>query len=201
MRVTPVSSEQGRVLLKLARVSIHEALGETPAMVSTEDWLREHGACFVTLTQYGKLRGCIGTLEAHRPLIEDVRANARAAALDDPRFTPLRAYELPRTRIEVSLLSNMEPVAFEDEADLRAQLRPKLDGVVLRHGALRATFLPQVWQHLPEPEDFLGELKQKAGLPASFWSDEIKVYRYRVTKWREEEALAGSALFEFERTD
>ncbi|MFP5344527.1 MAG: AmmeMemoRadiSam system protein A [Gammaproteobacteria bacterium] len=183
-----MSSDRGPVLLKLARASLREALGEMPAAVSTEDWLREHGACFVTLTQYGKLRGCIGTLEAHRPLIEDVRANAHAAALHDPRFAPLAPYELTHTRIEVSLLSDMEPVVCEDQADLCAQLRPHLDGVALRYGARRGTFLPQVWQHLPEPEDFVRELKHKAGLAPGFWSDEIKIYRYSVTKWREIEA-------------
>ncbi|MCL5668915.1 MAG: AmmeMemoRadiSam system protein A [Gammaproteobacteria bacterium] len=182
-----MSSDRGQVLLRLARASLHDALGETSASVFTEDWLHEPGACFVTLTQYGKLRGCIGTLEAHRPLIEDVRANARAAALDDPRFAPLEADEMPLTRIEVSLLSNMEPIVCEDEADLCARLRPHLDGVVLRCGSRRGTFLPQVWQHLPEPKAFLNELKHKAGLPAGFWSDEVKVYRYSVTKWREED--------------
>jgi AmmeMemoRadiSam system protein A len=180
--------DRGRVLLKLARASLHEALGMTPAGVVMEDWLYEPGASFVTLTQQGKLRGCIGTLEAHRPLAEDVCANARAAALRDPRFAPLAPHELTHTRIEVSLLSDMEPVVCEDEADLCARLRPHVDGVALRYGARRGTFLPQVWQHLPEPKDFVRELKHKAGLAAGCWSDEIKVYRYRVTKWREIEA-------------
>lgn len=187
-------SEQGETLLKLARDSLHKALGEPAVSAPVQDWLMEHGACFVTLTQQDRLRGCIGTLEAHRPLVEDIRANARAAALLDSRFAPLALHELPYTRIEISVLSGMEPLQFEDEDDLFIQLRPHVDGVVLRYGTLRGTFLPQVWQHLPEPERFLSELKQKAGLPARFWSDDIKVYRYTVQKWREQDSLTENAV-------
>lgn len=195
MKMLHMHTEQGLILLRIARASIHVALGEPAAAPPAADWLCEHGACFVTLTQHDKLRGCIGTLEAHRPLMEDVRANAMAAAFHDPRFTPLSAPELPHTRIEISLLSQMEPLDFKDESDLRAQLRPHTDGVVLHHGAQRGTFLPQVWQHLPDARDFLRELKQKAGLPADFWAQEIEIYRYTVRKWREQDALteAGTA--------
>ncbi|MDO9371062.1 MAG: AmmeMemoRadiSam system protein A [Gammaproteobacteria bacterium] len=183
-------TEQGRILLRIARASIHAALGEPTATPPAAEWLSEHGACFVTLTQHDKLRGCIGTLEAHRPLMEDVRANAMAAAFRDPRFTPLSAPELPHTRIEISLLSQMEPLDFKDESDLRAQLRPHTDGVVLHYGTQRGTFLPQVWQQLPDARDFLRELKQKAGLPADFWAQSIDIYRYTVRKWREQDSLA-----------
>lgn len=191
---TAMHSEQGEALLKLARDSLHEALGEPAVGAPVQDWLMEHGACFVTLTQQDRLRGCVGTLEAHRPLVEDVCANARAAALLDLRFAPLATHELSYTRIEISLLSGIEPLQFEGEDDLFMQLRPHVDGVVLRCGTLRGTFLPQVWQHLPEPERFLSELKQKAGLPARFWSNDIKVYRYTVQKWREQDALTESAV-------
>lgn len=186
-------TEQGDILLGIARASIHAALGEPATAPPAPDWLNEYGACFVTLTQHGRLRGCIGTLEAHRPLMEDVRANAMAAALHDPRFMPLSTAELPHTRIEISLLSQMEPLAFKDESDLRTQLRPHTDGVVLRYGAQRGTFLPQVWQHLPDTRDFLRELKQKAGLPADFWAHGIEVYRYTVRKWREQDLLTEAA--------
>ncbi len=190
---TALHSEHGETLLKLARDSLHEALGEPAVNAPVRNWLMEHGACFVTLSQQDRLRGCIGTLEAHRSLVEDVRANTKAAALLDSRFVPLAAHELPYTRIEISVLSRMEPLRFEDEDDLFMQLRPHVDGVVLRYGTLRSTFLPLVWQQLSDPERFLSELKQKAGLPADFWSDDIKVYRYTVQKWREQDSLNAPA--------
>ncbi len=140
----------------------------------------EHGASFVTLTLDGRLRGCIGTLRAHRPLLDDVRANARAAAFRDPRFPPLAANELDRVDIEVSVLTPPEPMAFTDEADLLAQLVPHVDGVVFEASERRATFLPQVWRHLPEPADFLAALKRKAGVASDFWDADVRVSRYRV---------------------
>ncbi len=142
---------------------------------------------FVTLTQDGELRGCIGSLEAHRPLAVDLEENARAAALRDPRFPPLTAAELPRTRVEVSILSRAEPMRFKDEQDALGQLRPGVDGVILEYGWHRATFLPQVWEQLPEPWQFMAHLKRKAGLSADFWSDEVKLSRYTVEKYQEGE--------------
>ncbi|WP_201211453.1 AmmeMemoRadiSam system protein A [Rhodocyclus purpureus] len=147
--------------------------------------LREPGASFVTLTQAGELRGCIGSLQAWRPLADDVRENAVAAAFHDPRFAPLTAAELPQTRVEVSLLGPSEPIRFRDEADALAQLRPGIDGVILDCAGRRATFLPQVWEQLPAAADFLAHLKRKAGLPAGWWSDELRLARYAVDKWRE----------------
>ncbi|HEY6897489.1 MAG TPA: AmmeMemoRadiSam system protein A [Rhodocyclaceae bacterium] len=175
----------GKALLVLARNAIAAELGANTAPATTHPDISKHGACFVTLTQHGQLRGCIGSLEAHRPLIDDVRANAVAAAFEDPRFPPLGLMELPRTKIEVSLLTAPEPLSFGDEADALARLRPYTDGVILEYGAHRATFLPQVWEQLPEPEVFISHLKQKAGLPAHFWSPEIRLQRYGVQKWSE----------------
>jgi AmmeMemoRadiSam system protein A len=182
---TELSANQGTILLPIARGAICSALGQAPAPCSDALWLREAGATFVTLTQYGELRGCIGTLEAHRPLLEDVQANAFAAAFRDPRFSPLQASELAYTRVEVSLLSNPEAMSFASEEDVLAQLRPEVDGVIFEYGYYRSTFLPQVWEQLPDPASFLAHLKRKAGLSAGFWTEEVRVSRYTVTKWKE----------------
>jgi hypothetical protein len=185
-----IMDELGKLLLALARQSICEALGAAatgPAQAAVKlPALHENAASFVTLTQAGELRGCIGSLEAHRPLIDDVRANARAAAFRDPRFLPLTSDELARTRVEVSLLTPAEPLFVADEADALARLRPHVDGVILAAGGRRATFLPQVWEQLPEPALFLAHLKQKAGLPADYWSQELRLWRYTVRKWQEQ---------------
>ena len=144
------------------------------------------GACFVTLSQEGKLRGCIGSLEAWRALREDVRANARAAAFSDPRFPPLAQDELARIRVEVSLLTPPQPLSFAGEEEALRQLRPGVDGVVLEQGSHRSTFLPQVWESLPDPRQFLAQLKIKAGLPPDFRSKDLRLSRYQVQKWKEE---------------
>ncbi|HOX60168.1 MAG TPA: AmmeMemoRadiSam system protein A, partial [Verrucomicrobiota bacterium] len=137
------------------------------------------------LTQRGELRGCIGSLEAWRALGQDVQENARAAAFRDPRFAPLSEDELPITRVEVSLLTTPEPMSFRDEADALAQLRPNMDGIIFTAGSRRATFLPQVWEQLSEPADFMARLKQKAGLPAGYWGPDVRLERYTVRKWKE----------------
>jgi AmmeMemoRadiSam system protein A len=143
------------------------------------------GASFVTLTQEGQLRGCIGSLHAYRPLLDDVKANAVAAALHDPRFAPLALEELDYTQIEISLLSALQAMKISGEDDAIAQLRPGIDGVVLEFGNYRSTFLPQVWEQLPGAEEFLAHLKRKAGLPARFWAAELKLSRYTVSKFKE----------------
>ena len=184
--------ETGAVLLPLARAAIARALGRPHTADDSAPWLQDRGACFVTLTQSGDLRGCIGTLEAHRPLLSDVRANALAAAFRDPRFAPLSARELERTEVEVSLLSPMQGLDFASEAEALAQLRPGVDGVVFVYGGRRSTFLPQVWEQLPAVDDFMAHLKRKAGLPAGFWHAEVRLQRYTVSKWKESElALEG----------
>jgi AmmeMemoRadiSam system protein A len=184
--------EHGRVLLALAREAIAEALAaplpavRVPAAQLAAAWLRAPGACFVTLTRQGRLRGCIGSVRARRPLADDVRANARAAALSDPRFPPLAAAELPTTRVEVSLLSPASPLPVASEEEALAALRPGIDGIILDAGGdAHATFLPQVWEHLPAPRDFLAHLKHKAGLPPDFWSPALRLQRYTVAKWVE----------------
>lgn len=184
---TPTTNERGAVLLALAREAIAEALGmgDAPAGREAPDWLAETGAAFVTLTAGGELRGCIGTVEAYRPLGEDVRANAVAAAFRDPRFPPLARYEFERVRVGVSVLGAPEPIPFADEADAVRRLVPRRDGVLLEYRGHRGIFLPQVWAQLPAPAAFLGALKRKAGLAEDFWSPEVRLFRYRVEKYEE----------------
>ena len=185
------TAAHGRALLGIARNSIEVALGVSePKRLPDDPWLKPARATFVTLTQNGGLRGCIGSLEAERPLAEDVSHNARAAALSDSRFAPLAREELAGTRIEVSLLSTPKLLAFADHADLIAQLRPGEDGLILECGAARATFLPQVWDGLPDAEQFVAELKRKAGLAPGVSTAKCRIRRYSVLKWKEEEAAA-----------
>lgn len=177
----------GATLLPIARSSISTALGHSLKADEDAPWLQELGASFVTLTQRGQLRGCIGTLEARRSLLADVKANAVAAALRDPRFAPLALPELAHTEIEVSMLSPMQAMQFESEAHALAQLQPGIDGLVLEYESHRSTFLPQVWEQLPSPPEFIAHLKHKAGLRPDFWAKGLRLHRYTVKKWREGE--------------
>ena len=187
-------TELGTALLTAARRSLAQAFDRPAPDPIVHERLADIGATFVTLTQQGELRGCIGTLEAHRSLREDVEQNALAAAFRDPRFAPLAAAELHVTRIEVSVLSAPVPLAFAGERDLYARLRPGIDGVVLSWRGRRATFLPQVWGTLPEPETFIAALMDKAGLPGGAWGDEIRVARYTVDKFVEAAAAEIAAI-------
>ena len=185
-------AEHGRTLLRLARASIGAALGiNTEPDIPDDLWLRIARSSFVTLKKDGTLRGCIGSLEARRPLGVDLIANARAAAFQDPRFSPLAREEFEAVDIEVSLLFTPRRILFEDHDDLIRQLRPGEDGIILEYGdenaGLRATFLPQVWEGLPDPEQFLAQLKQKAEIPANVRTTSCKVMRYGALKWREEQ--------------
>lgn len=208
----PVPADAGPVLLALAREAIAHTVGaenrrgpeptssfaavpgavvdlpaeDAPAGATIVDgWLDAPGACFVTLTNAGGLRGCIGSIEPRRSLRADVIGNAVAAATKDRRFPPVTPDELPALAIEVSVLSPAEPMTVADEADALAQLRPGVDGVVVECRGRRATYLPQVWAKIPDPARFLGELKVKAGLPRGFWSDELTLSRYTVTEFHE----------------
>lgn len=185
----------GCLLVTIARRAIVTELAEAGSVlaaragpecaVTGHPALAAPGATFVTLFRCGLLRGCIGTLEARRPLGVDVRANAVAAAFADPRFPPLGADEFMDALVEVSLLSAPEAMTADGEQALLDQLRPGVDGVVLEYAGRRATFLPQVWDSLGEPVEFVAELKRKAGLPIDFWSAAVNISRYSVTKWRE----------------
>lgn len=174
------------LLLATARRAIEAGLqgrdwAPDPALASGA--LAAPGACFVTLKLDGRLRGCIGSLAPHRPLIQDVAANAQAAAFEDPRFPALDAEETQDLEIHLSVLGPTRPLPVKDEADLLAQLRPGLDGLVLKLGRRRATFLPSVWEELPEPAGFLAHLKQKAGLPPDYWSGDLAFERYEVEEF------------------
>jgi AmmeMemoRadiSam system protein B/AmmeMemoRadiSam system protein A len=177
----------GRVLVSIARSSIADSFGIRTSVQGDAPFLHHPGASFVTLKRENRLRGCIGSLHARRTLVEDVKANARAAAFHDPRFAPLSFDELSTTKIEVSVLSALAPLAFRDQEHALAQLRPGEDGVVLEFGGHRGTFLPQVWENLPSPASFLDELKRKSGLPRDFWDDGIRLFRYSVSRWAESE--------------
>lgn len=185
---TVAPKPHGKILLPIARGVIAEALGKPSETVEDNfPWLHEKGASFVTLTMSQHLRGCIGSLEAHRPLFLDVKANAYAAAFRDPRFSPLTVAELEATEIEISLLSAKQPLQFSSEHDALAQLQPGVDGVIFEYGRYRSTFLPQVWEQLPDTNTFMTHLKHKAGLHPDFWNEEVKLYRYTVTKFKEKD--------------
>ena len=169
------TQKTGPTLLPIARAAISSALGRSQVAPEEAPWLHEQGASFVTLTQRGQLRGCIGSLEARRTLLADVKANAIAAALRDTRFAPLTLPELADTRIEVSVLSPMQPLRFGNEAQALAQLQPGVDGVVLEFRQYRSTFLPQVWAQLPTAAAFIAHLKHKAGLPPDFFRGPVSV--------------------------
>ena len=183
-RVSP--ADAGRKLVAIARGAIARQLGAGNATGDGDAWLGQTGATFVTLMKEGRLRGCIGSLQAQRSLRDDVRENALAAAFRDPRFPALTLEEWPRCSVEISLLSRPKTMHFADEQDLLAQVRPGEDGIILEFAGKRATFLPQVWEGLPDRQRFFAELKRKAGLPPETPLGRCMVRRYRVAKWKEE---------------
>lgn len=178
-------SPQGRAGSAAGAANLWGTADSSAASPGEAAWLDQPGAVFVTLTRDGALRGCIGSLMAHRTLRDDVMANAQAAALRDPRFAPLTSDEWPQVRVEVSVLTAPRPMAVRDEADACAQLRPHQDGVILEAGAHCATFLPKVWEQIAEPRAFLAALRQKAGLPSDYWGPEVHLSRYGVAKFTE----------------
>ena len=175
------SIKQQQQLLKIARESIaHGLKTATPSMPSEAlpSEFQEHRATFVTLEIKGQLRGCIGMLEPLRPLAEDVAENAFAAAFQDSRFPPLASREFSALEISISILSPPEPLSFSSEEDLLKQIRPEIDGLILQEGLHRGTFLPAVWDQLPNTKTFFEHLKQKAGLPLGYWSNTLRISRY-----------------------
>ncbi len=175
--------DAGTLLLGIARGAIEQHLFGTAPVGASAAWLRQPGASFVTVLKAGELRGCIGSLEATRPLGADVAENALGAAFRDPRFPALRAEEWPQCEVEVSLLSTPRRLAFADEADLLSRIIPDQDGVILEADGRRATFLPQVWAGVPDKRAFLAELVRKAGLPPDTALTSCAIYRYRVVKF------------------
>lgn len=194
-----LSAEEKTYLLNLARETITRVARdlEAPALDLEEvpETLRRKGASFVTLTKHGSLRGCIGSLEARRPLAIDVQQNAVGAAMQDPRFPPVTPEEVDEITIEVSVLSCPEPVRYDGVDDLCRKLRPGIDGVVIEQGWRRATFLPQVWEKLPDARQFLQRLCLKAGLaPRAYSHGDLDVYSYQVEKFREGDTGESAGL-------
>lgn len=186
-----LTNSERSYLLKLARESITAAVGGDPLpqvnLDALPEALRINGASFVTLTMQCDLRGCIGTLEAHQPLALDVQEHAISAALEDPRFLPVTERELSALHIEISRLTQPEPLQYDRPEDLPGKLRPGVDGVILRDGYLRATFLPQVWDELRDPADFLSHLCRKMHAPADAWRQRVlQVWTYNVEAFDEE---------------
>jgi AmmeMemoRadiSam system protein A len=180
----------GGALLSRARNAIADAFALPAAHEPSHPALAAPGATFVTLRRQGALRGCVGTLSALRPLADDVRLHALCAAFRDTRFAPLQRDEFDDLEIEVSLLEPALPMAARSDTAAQTMLRPGVDGVILEWRGARATFLPQVWEQLPEPREFLAALKRKAGLAPGFWADDLKLSRYRVRKFVEAGEIA-----------
>ncbi len=170
-------------LLKIAQRSISHGLEKgIPLPVDPNGFsekLRLERASFVTLNRLGNLRGCIGHLKAIQPLVSDVAENAFSAAFRDPRFTPLKNSELEGLELHISVLSPAIPIEFKSQADLLEKLRPGVDGLILKMGRQQGTFLPSVWDSLPDARSFLQHLKLKAGLAQDYWSDDISFFRYQ----------------------
>jgi AmmeMemoRadiSam system protein A len=187
---TKLTAEEKQTLLKLARQALEAGVKRQPVRplepAALTVTLKEPGAAFVTLTVHGELRGCIGALEPYQSLAEDVREHAVAAALEDYRFPPVQADELADIEIEVSRLTVPEPLDYTDGDDLLAKLHPPVDGVILRDGFRRATFLPQVWEKIPDKEDFLSQLCWKMGAQGDTWKRKhLEVLLYQVEEFHE----------------
>ena len=181
---------QGQLLLELARKTLQYKMGEGPAPAPPDDpALSVQAATFVTLKKDGQLRGCIGNLEPVGPLWQGIRDNAINAAFNDYRFSPLTPKELPAVHLDISILSQPQPLEYCDPDELPVKLQPGFDGVILRDGCRSATFLPQVWQQLPTPEPFLEHLCLKAGLPGELWRQKkLEISTYQVQCFAEEKA-------------
>jgi AmmeMemoRadiSam system protein A len=178
------------LLLRIARESIRAAAARRPApaldLPSLSEWLQSVRASFVTLTRAGALRGCIGALQASLPLALDVQEHAAAAATEDYRFPPVSPEEAEALEIEISVLTIPQPLEFASPEELLARLRPQIDGVIITSGLHRATFLPQVWEHVPDPAQFMGMLCEKARLPEQAWRHgRLEVQTYQVESFHE----------------
>ncbi len=183
MSFTKLTETDRQILHDIALQSIRHGLSfHTPLPVTPDDYnelLRMDGASFVTLNLDGNLRGCIGALDAYQPLIKDVSDHAYAAAFQDPRFTPVTHAEVEKLLIHISVLTPATKISFSNEEDLIKKIKPGTDGLILQDNYHKGTFLPSVWEQLPEPRDFLQQLKLKAGLQKNDWNENIQVSRYQ----------------------
>jgi len=186
-----LKESEKKTLLKVARNAIAKVVfGEKPPIITLADYspnLQEDGVTFVTLTKTGKLRGCIGALEPYQPLVLDVQEHAVASAMNDFRFPNVSEEELPHIKIEISRLTPIKPLNYSTPHELMSLLRVKVDGVLIKYGGRRATFLPQVWEQVPDPVRFLSQLCMKMGMKPELWREqELEVYTYQVEKFEEE---------------
>ncbi len=175
-----------QILLQTARQAIEEellgkSLIDKPGLIKLFPQLDEPGAVFVTLNKNNQLRGCIGSIQPYRSLLDDIIGNAKSAAFHDPRFAPLTEKELPETTLEISILSNPEVVEYKTLKDLKKKLIPGTDGIILSSGAYRAVFLPQVWEQLPGFDLFFEHLCKKAGLPGNCLNNHPHIEKFQVT--------------------
>jgi AmmeMemoRadiSam system protein A len=182
MTAEEIAKKHRAVLMKIVHHALEKGAVPSINLPSFPEELKTPGATFVTLEKQGRLRGCIGSLQAHQPLVQDLAQNAYRAGFKDPRFPPITAEELPDITSSISILSPPSQMLFQDEQDLLAQLVSGVDGLILQDGNRRATFLPQVWEQLPDPKQFLGHLKRKAGLAEDHWSPTLTAHRYHVVK-------------------
>lgn len=185
-----LTKNEQKILLGIAREALNKAANYEPLpkidLSNLPDSLKEDGASFVTLTINERLRGCIGALEAYQPLAKDVQEHAVAAGMQDFRFPNVQPGELTSINIEISILTPKSPVSYTDAQDLLTRIRPGIDGVVLQDGFRKATFLPQVWEKIPDPNQFLSQLCLKMGAPGDLWRKKpITVYTYQVEEFRE----------------
>ncbi len=183
MEPTVFTSEQRSTLLDLSRNAILSSLHPWEAgKPQPEPWLEDERASFVTLKKQEQLRGCIGSLHPVRSLLDDIWHNAQAAAFSDPRFPPVTEEEFEQLDIELSVLTEVQPLTVSSEQELLSTLRPGIDGLIIEDGLRRATFLPSVWEQLSQPQSFLDQLRLKAGMPAGHWSDTMTCSVYQVEK-------------------
>ena len=201
MEATPSTSLEARsraILLRTAAAAIDARIAgvtlEEPPITGLPAELQVERASFVTLTISGELRGCCGTIEPRRALALDVWRNAQVSAFDDPRFPPLAVREWTQVDLEIAVLSPLERVEAPGEKQLLRTLEPRQDGLVIAWRGRRATFLPKVWEHLPQPRDFLDRLKAKAGWPADFWAADVEVWRYRTESFTADRREIASCI-------
>ena len=191
MNTEKLTDQDRQILLRLARQSIELAVKQLPAielnLAEYSDPLRANGASFVTLTEDGDLRGCIGALEPYQPLVQDVCEHAVSAAMEDYRFRPVRLSEVPLLHIEISRLTLPDRLVYSTPEQLLSMLRPGIDGVIIRDGLRRATFLPQVWEKMPDKAQFMTHLCLKMGGPGNLWQYKpLQVFTYQVEEFQEE---------------
>lgn len=186
-----LNQERIALLLKIARESILEATKgdkrvDREKLLKEYPWLKEKGAVFVTINKNHHLRGCIGSIIAHRRLLDDLIENAKAAALKDPRFNPLQEEELKDIEIEISLLTPPKELQYKDISDLKQKIKKGRDGVIISYNGYQATYLPSVWEQLDSFESFFTTLCQKAGLPSNCLELHPTIYTYEAIKIKED---------------